>query len=275
MEQLKDNMSIVIVSYDGYSDLWEDFFTLKDLNWGNCPYNTYLANNTKTFSHENVTVINCGIDAQWSDRARKAIQALSTKYVCLMVEDFYISGPVDNKLIEEALALMEKDGIKYYKLQTMTRKKTENYEGIDYLRTITSNIKYGVSLTTGIWEKEHILQLIGDESYNPWKFEAMRVLEASQVVKPYAVVGVFDNRNVLNICHMVVQGKYIPSSVKELEKKGYKIVNKSRKFLNSKEAFVLKAKRILYPIIRQSSIAVKLFDVLPFKSVRTRNVASL
>ena len=36
------DLSIVVVSYDGYSDLWDDFFTLKNQNWANCPYPTYL-----------------------------------------------------------------------------------------------------------------------------------------------------------------------------------------------------------------------------------------
>ena len=51
------DLSIVVVSYDGYSDLWEDFFALKNKYWTDCPYPTYLANNIKEFQFMNVNVI--------------------------------------------------------------------------------------------------------------------------------------------------------------------------------------------------------------------------
>ncbi|MGN4848678.1 hypothetical protein [Bacillus cereus group sp. MYBK134-1] len=248
-EHKKNNMAIVVVSYDGYSDLWDDFFQLLNENWGNRTYPTYLVNNTKQPNYTGVKVLNCGENAQWSTRTREAIKSIQEPYICLLLEDYFIGAEVDNNQIKEAINLMEKDKLKYYKLSTFSKIKTEKYKESLHLHNIPGDLEYGVSLQAAIWDKEYLLKLIGDEDYNAWKFEIDRIRETERAKEEVLVGCVFDNRNILNICHGVAQGKYLPPAVKYFEKRGRLLNTNSRPVMTKKEYMYYCTKGIVSQII--------------------------
>ena len=160
--------------------------------------------------------------------------------MCLLLEDFFISDKVDNGEIEKIVDFMEKENIVYYKLQTFSKLKSDKYKKIPYLTEIKDDKKYGVSLLAAIWKKEDLLKMIGGGDYNAWRFEIMRNEEKSHNLSGKCV---YDNRDVLHICHGVVKGKYLPQAIKAMKKKGY-ILNSSneREILSFKERFEFKLK---------------------------------
>lgn len=239
-----NDLTILIVSYDGYQDLWPDFFKCKQENWPDCPYETILSNNTAQFSFEKLKIINCGDDALWSIRTLKALDQVKTKYVLFMLEDFYISKPIKTEQIEDILQLMKRDNILYYKLLTILPFKTPHYNHSDFLHIIPANYRYGISLMAAIWETNFLRNKIGKKNYNPWKFEADRNEEA--LTANNGMVGVYDNRNVLNICHMVVQGKYLPRAIRQMNRNGYDFINLSRPIMHGKEYLIYKCTDIYY-----------------------------
>jgi len=275
-EYKKNNMAIVVVSYDGYSDLWVDFFQLLNGNWGNRPYPTYLVNNTKQPNYTGVKVLNCGEKAQWSTRTREAIKTIQEPYICLLLEDYFIGAEIDNNQIREALNLMGKDKLKYYKLSTFSKIKTEKYKESSHLHNIPGDLEYGVSLQAAIWDKEYLLKLIGDEDYNAWKFEIDRIRESERVKEEGLVGCVFDNRNILNICHGVAQGKYLPPAVKYFEKRGRVLNTNSRPIMTKKEYMYYRAKGISAQIIPKKlknriKVVLKFFG-FKFVSLDNKNV---
>ena len=244
MNGLEYSLTILVVSYDGYSDMWPDFFNCKTVNWPDCPFETVLANNEKDFNVEGVRVINCGKDALWSTRTRMALEQIETKYVCFMLEDFYIANKVDSQQIFDALSLMEKDSLLYYKLDSFSAIETPLYKGISYLKSIPANHKYGISLLSAIWDREFFIEKIGDGNYNPWKFEVDRNVEAEDPANTAnSIVGVYDERDILNICHMVVQGKYLPEAVSFMKKNGYGFLNLDREVLHGKDLLVYRLRQ--------------------------------
>ena len=267
---INSDLSIIVVSYDGYSDLWEDFFSLKNKNWADCPYPTYLANNVKEFQVMNVKVINCGLEAQWSDRTRCALQKVNTKYVLFMFEDFFISDLVSTKKFESILSLMEKENLHYYKLQTMSKIKTPYYNGMTGLRIIPSNFPYGISLLSAIWDREYFLSLIGTESYNPWTFEINMVKQAELAKEPYTCVGVFDETDPLHICHMVLQGKFIPSSLAELKNKGFIVNTSNRDILSNLDVFKRFIKELCVPLARKMPWLRNIGKIVGIESLQKR-----
>ena len=202
---MKNNLTILVVSYDGYRDMWNDFFNCKKLNWPDCPYETVLANNIDDFQYEGVRVINCGKDAQWSTRTRKALEAINTKYVCFMLEDFFISKKVETTVIEDVLKTMETNEIKYYKLLSLSKFTTPYFNKSKGERIIPANLRYGVSLMAAIWNKDYFMNVVGQEDYNPWKFEVDRNVEIQTAKSSDPICGIYNERNILQICHMVVQ----------------------------------------------------------------------
>lgn len=244
---MKERLTLLLVSYDGYSDMWPTFFECKEKFWPDCPYPMVLANNEKGMEVNNLRVINCGKDAQWSTRTRKALVSIETKYVMFLLEDLFISDIVKTTDIESALDLMEQDGIPYYKIMTFSKIKTPSYSGEEYLHVIPASMPYGISLQAAIWEKNFFLDMIGKGDYNPWVFEVERLEEEQNTSEPNKVVGVFDDRNILNICHMVVQGKYLPGSVSHMVRSGIKVDTTSRELMSLKENFIYSLKSFIAP----------------------------
>lgn len=268
---MNNDLTFLIVSYDGYSDMWNTFFECKEKYWNDCPYEFVLANNTIEYVRRDVRVINCGKDAQWSTRTRMGLEAINTQYVCFLLEDFFISEDVDNQKIERAVKIMRDNGINYYKLMSLSKIRTPYFDKANKIRTIPANLKYGISLLAAIWERQHFLSLIGPEDYNPWKFEIDRNVDVDNSRDDKSLVGVYDERNLLNICHMVVQGKYLPSAVSTMTKKGIIISTDKRgihsTFFEKKNTL----KDTFFPILRKSKLAGFIANIIGIETVTNKN----
>lgn len=240
-------MAIVMVGYDGYDDVWKDFFTLFQTNWKDCPYRIYLADGEKGYEMSGLINVHAGKEAEWSRKVQKALEVVEEKYICLLLEDFYFGSAVDNKIVSDALDLMDRDGLKYYKLNTFSKIKTTNYKNIDYLHVLPGNLEYAVSLQPGIWERDFLKEKVGTENYNAWKFEVDRINEEKNASKEPLKGCVFDERNILQIQHGIVQGKYLPECVRYFKKRGYELNQSRRSVMTGWENFIYKAKRLNWP----------------------------
>lgn len=263
------DLTILIVSYDGYMDMWPMFFKCMHDNWTDCPYEVVLANNEASFEFDKVRVIHCGKDAQWSTRTRKALESISSKYVCFLLEDFFISKTVKTNEIKDVLQTMDSYSVKYYKLMSLSKIKTQYFNKERGERIIPSNLKYGISLLAAIWDRNYFLDLIGKEDYNPWRFEIDRNNEAE--VADDTVYGIYNERNLLNICHMVVQGKYLPSSLKKMKNNGYNIPFEARGVHSCFFEIKNRLKDVIYPIFRKSSFLMKMASFLGFETITNKN----
>lgn len=237
------DIAFVVIGFDGYSDLWNDYFYLLNKFWSNRAYKFYLVNNTLEKKYENVETINCGNDAEWSRKVQVALRKIKSKYVCLLLEDFFISDFVQNKDIENLVELMEKDDLRYCKLQNSSKIKSEKYKKFDYIRKIPADLLYGVSLQPSIWRRDYLSELIGLENYNAWVFEYARVKESKNASKDFLVGCIYDERNILKIEHGVVQGKYLPTAIECFDSIGYKLNTKNRSVMSKKEFKQLVLKR--------------------------------
>lgn len=217
------DMTVVFIGFDGYSDMWGDCIRLYKKFWPDCPYRTLFINNKKIFSSAGIEVFHAGEKAEWSRKVQLAIDVIDTPYICLLLEDFLIGKKVDTKQVNETISFIKREGIRYFKLVNMSRaiKNTDpKYKNYKFLHIIPESDEYGVSLQAAIWKKEYLSELVGTENYNAWIFEFNRVKEAAG--KSYiAKAGcVFDDRNILNLKHGVVQSKYIPGTVRYFRKIG-------------------------------------------------------
>lgn len=242
-----NNMAILVIGYDGYNDLWKDFFTLFHKYWPECPYKIYLANNELEYCVDDVITIHAGADAEWSRKVQKALDQIEEDYICLLLEDFYLGKNVNTKVVENALKLMKRDDLRYYKLNTFTPFKTDLYNGYKYLHVIPADMEYGISLLPGIWRKDFLREKVGNENYNAWKFECDRIAEGRNTSSRPLKGCVFDERNILRIVHGVVQGKYLPEAVRYFEKTGYHLNQKERGVMSFRENVLYKIKRLNWP----------------------------
>jgi hypothetical protein len=101
------SVSLVVLSSDGYSQYWDWFFALKNKYWQDCPYKTYLITETKT-CHQCET-INVASPI-WTERVRKGLSKIKGRgNVLIMLEDYFIRQPVNQKRIDEAEKLLTEE----------------------------------------------------------------------------------------------------------------------------------------------------------------------
>lgn len=245
----QSKMALLVVGFDGYNDLWDDYFKLLNKYWKDREYPTYLSNNELKSEYENVTVINCGKDAEWSRKVQTAIDLIEEDYICLLLEDFYTGTYVDGMLVDNVIDFIKQNDLKYYKINTFSKIKSPRYNNIKHLRTIPANLPYGISLQPAIWNKEFLKEKLGKENYNAWIFEYDRIKESSNNVYDSLEGCVYDDRNILQIKHGVVQGKYLPPIVKYFEKINQPLDISGRKVMPTREYFLYRIKNITKSIV--------------------------
>lgn len=267
----KPDLTIIVVSTDSYADIWAPFFDCKNKYWNDCKYETILVNNTLNVTYSNTYVLNCGEDAQWSDRTRKVLSEIDTKYVCFLLEDYFISSTVDNDTIDEVISFMETSGIKYYKLLSLSEFKSAPYKKSNHLREITAKYPYGISLMPAIWDRQYFIDMVGKDSYTPWKFEVDRLIEEKKATTD-EIIGVYDNRNILNITHMIVQGKYLRNSYKIIKEKGIDISLDSREVMTLWEYYRHRLKQKLGGYIKKIPYIMEIGKPLKKYSVSAKYI---
>lgn len=219
---MKDLLTIVFIGFDGYSDLWNDCMGLFRRFWPDCPYEVLFVNNTQKVSWPGVKVLHAGTDAEWSRKVQLALESCKTPYMCLLLEDFFVGAPVHTPTIQQTVQLLVDNQIKYCKITTnrLVKDKNPHFKNYPFLHIIPQDDAYGISLQAAMWEINYLKQLLGNDNYNAWKFEFARVKEAQH--KPHIPTPgcIFDERNILNLQHGVVQSQYLPDTVAYFKKQG-------------------------------------------------------
>jgi hypothetical protein len=164
---LQKQLSFLILSYDGFSDIWlitVDYFFKY---WPDCPYTVYLITNHKTFDDTRVISLKVGEDISWSSNVKKALEQIDTDYVLTIFDDFILKSPIENQIIETYVRLCLDNNYDYLRLQP----EPPPHEKKDpFFGRITEGSLYRVSLCTTIIKKETLKQLLCEEE-NAWAFE--------------------------------------------------------------------------------------------------------
>ena len=226
----EQKLVMLVLSCDGYSDLWDDFFNLRDKYWADCPYKWYVVTESKDYKRDGVEVIKCGRELSWAGRFRFAVKTVNAQYVGIYLEDYFITRKVDNGIISDLLAVMYANAVTcintsdvFYNIINSTGKKYFK----EHLIIIPSNLRYGLSTESSIWETNFLLEKIGEEDYSAWKFESDRVKEANSELG-MGGFNLCDDRMPFNVSTIpvVIQGVIYPEAKKFFEKEcGYKILS--------------------------------------------------
>ena len=243
----RETLSILVLSCDNYSDLWDDFFNIKDKFWPECPYQWYVVTESKHYERENVNVIKCGRELNWAGRFRKAAQSVQTPLVGVFLEDYFINAPVDNARIEGLVAFAIERGVDYLDLGNVFKHKinqpNRQYYS-DHLMIIDKHLRYGLDTAAAIWKKDYLLDKLGEGDYSAWKFEADRCAEAASE-EGYKGLILVDDRLSFNVSEIpvVVQGMFYPPIIEDFRKRGYEIDTSKRKVMSRWQMFKYDFKR--------------------------------
>ena len=109
MSASEDNMpvkshdvAVLIVSWDGYVDLWKPFFNCFFRFWPDCPYPVYLGTNSLLADDERVKPILIGEEVDYCSNLIAMLKQLDTRWVITWVEDFFPAKPIENQRVTSA-----------------------------------------------------------------------------------------------------------------------------------------------------------------------------
>ncbi len=248
-----ENISILIVSCDKYQDMWEPYFFLFDKNWSNCPYKVYLMTNYLKPDLAKIGIINVGEDISWSDNLAYSLKKIKSKYVFILLDDFFIVDTVKNDQVVQVVNWAIDNDVDYLHLFRYPRPKKLicNNIGIIPARTM-----YRVSTISSLFKKEVLSNLL-DEKESAWDFEIKGSLRSKNYNEFYSV-----DDDLIPVVNGVIRGKWNRKIIKYFKKNKISYCS-NRPVLSVRE-------QILYEL---SILRSKIFSFLPYNvQVSLRNL---
>ena len=179
---LKDQMSMMILSCDKFSDLWEGHIKLLEQNWPDRGMKTFLVTDCPSeISFDHVSVIAAGSDMEWSERLGYALEYIETEYVFVTLDDYFLIKPVSTPQIEDILTMMDKEKFDYLRLYLRPKcPRSAKMPEYGEVYRIDTSINYSVNLYAGIWRKSFLVQTIRTPK-NAWRYEVSLPKIATEV----------------------------------------------------------------------------------------------
>ncbi|AXX91784.1 hypothetical protein CPU12_11505 [Malaciobacter molluscorum LMG 25693] len=226
--------ALIVLSCDGYSDLWITFIDTFFDNWANCPFSIYILSNTKKCEDKRIKTLLSGDDVDWSSSLRKGIEQLEEKNLFFFLEDAFLCEKVDNIEFTKKYNFFIENKLNYLRLRPAPKPDIKYNKDFGEL---SNKSMYRVSLYSSFWKKDVFLEILKDGE-SAWEFEINGTKRSSLYDKFFST-----NIEFFNIIHGVERGKWINNSLKKLKNNGY-IINSERKLLY-KNSFEEKIKVML------------------------------
>lgn len=179
----KNGITFLVNTCDGYSDLWYPFFKLFKKYF---PYNgEKIILNTETLNYEyeglNIECVHPEKSSvPYGERIINAINHINTKYVFLLLDDFFIKEPVSIQKINKVIEWMESDKkiACFYNDLTPTWRDEEvdKYEGF---KRIPLGNEYTLNLQAAVWRTK-VLKKFWRKNVSPWEWEEVCNLTATE-----------------------------------------------------------------------------------------------
>lgn len=171
---LKDLCSVLVNSCDRYRTTWSPFFTLYAKYFHESPFSLYLNTEKEIFPSESVTTLNCDCEC-WSDRLKSCLDRINTKYVILLLDDFFFQKKVNFDFILKSLETMEKDDtINCIYFKKISTKYLGEYNNELYV--MDNSRKYILNFQAALWKRDQLVKLIPSKS-DAWKIEDLQLTE--------------------------------------------------------------------------------------------------
>ena len=211
----RNDLTILIVSCDGYSDLWDPAMKLFDIYWANCDFPVVLGSNYVSFYHPKIKSILVGEDKSWSDSVYKMLLQIESSHVIVMLEDFFLTDFTQNSKIESLFKWSVENNIDCCRLIKNSfdeGKKIGETDGIS-LFEIKKFTPYRICTQAAIWNKQYLMALLNPK-YSAWYFEGANSMLVNYTQSKIVSV----EKTVLNYKHAVERGKWIAQGIDNLKK---------------------------------------------------------
>lgn len=212
-----DDIIMIIMSCDAFSDLWDGYVTLLEQNWPDRCTKTVIVTDKKTNKkYEKVDVFYAECKTGWSDRLSAAMLAYNSDYYFVTLDDYYLVKRINTSRIYELIDIIKKENIDYLRFfKYPTRATADSLACDNNLRFINTEEVYSVNLYPGIWRKEFLQHCLYC-SMDIWQFE-VSLAESAYNYNAKCVVNLANDFEILDV---VRKGKFIRAAGKYIKKQG-------------------------------------------------------
>ena len=246
----ENDLAVLVLSCDRYSDAWEPFFNMYFKYWEDCPYKIYLCSETKEFNHPRVKTIKPGKVLGWSELLKWALENVEEDYFIFLLEDYIFLKPVSTERIEKHFRILKDTNSNYLRLFPCPG-PDEPLEGYPGIGVIKPGSAYRTCTQAAIWKKE-ALQAIIDPTESAWDFEIIGVKRAENLDGMFLCVEIDEKGDPLEngdypityFCTAINRGKWRRDAVEIIRKHGFNVDLKARpqESLKTKYKFILRRK---------------------------------
>lgn len=227
-------IAIVVLSFDGFQELWKPFFDYFFNAWNDCPFKIYLLNNFQKYDDDRVTNLLVGPDLSWSDSLQKGLRKITEKRVFFLYDDAFIYR-LDKNEINSCFQI----AIENNYLSLMLRPSLFiNPLSTKKIQPIPKEALYRNALFCNLIDREHLIKLL-HQSESAWDFELVGN-KRSEAFDYYST-----SKKQLQFHHGIVKGKWFHSVFKKMHRQGYSFHKLSKK-MSAIESCKLVAKTTLY-----------------------------
>ncbi len=150
-------ITLIVCSYDGYSDCWNPFFTqLRKYFPESKNFDIILSTTTKSYQFEglNIKTLTHGANAPWGQRLKNSLKEAKYDVVLPISEDYFLRSKVNFKWFSHLVNLMyankEIDHIRLLRYRVSWKAESSNFKYLEKIKGIT---KHRFLLIPGLWKK--------------------------------------------------------------------------------------------------------------------------
>jgi hypothetical protein len=209
--------ALVILSWDGYRDMWEPCLTLYRRYWPDCPYPMFLVTESATVADPRVKTLPVGPGLAWSDGARIAMTALEHTYVLLMLDDFLLSGPVASDVVEARRRDLDRRQGAYLRLVPLPR-PTARVPDCPEIGEHERGVPFRASLQAAFWRRSAFLTLLAPRE-SCWEFEERASVRSASLDAPFYTT----RRPALRYVDALARGRWSPRGRRLCRREGLSV----------------------------------------------------
>lgn len=169
---MKNDCTILVISTDVNSDLWNPYFKLLVKFWDNLKYKVILSTQSSKYNCDDLEIenINSHNNVIWGQRVLECLDKISTEYVLLFLDDYFIKSEVKQTELDYYFKYMDnhKDVNCIY-LNTLINNSNSKTD-CEKLVELRKGERYSSNCQVGIWRKSKLAEIISPFE-NPWQLE--------------------------------------------------------------------------------------------------------
>ena len=215
-----NDVSILVVSFDGYQDLWYPYYHCLFKYWPDCPYPIFHGSNYLVYPDPRIKSIQIGPDLDYSSNLLAMIDRIETPWIILSIEDELLSSQINTARFTNLIEVAQNNQVGYLKLSANTPPWAFTKDKTQEMGPLPKGVKYRATMGFALWNKNVLIRLLR-QGENAWEFERNGSRRSNSFIEPfYCFSSTAKSNPPFSYIHGVVRGRWMRNALPFLRKEG-------------------------------------------------------